>query len=230
MKKIFLILIGSLILASCASNEIANSIDVKQDKIYQNYSILYNGNTNETNIKATYRFGGENGTTLVLTPPSKVTFNGKSMTRYESDFVGAYYKIAQSKSLASGQVCTFVFTDTDKKQYTNSVKFNPVLISKIPAEINKGNPLEFTMLTNALAYGEKISIALKDTTHSVLYEVQDQQPKKQFVLPAMVLKKLSGKVRITITRRYKIMLKEGTDEGGIIYFEYKTKEQEFIIK
>lgn len=230
MRKILWLIMCTLFLASCASNEIANSGDVKQDEIHQAYSITYNEQDNETHIKATFRFGGENGTTLVLTPPSTVTFNDKGMTRYESDFVGAYYNVAQNKPLANGQECKFIFTDTDKKTYTNSIMFNPVLVGGLPKELNKGNPLEFTMITNPLAYGEKITIKLRDTSHSALFEVQDQQPKKRFVLPAKVLKKLSGKVTMEVTRSYKIMLKEGTSESGIIRFEYKAKEQVFIIK
>lgn len=215
--------------ASCASNEIANSGDVKQSEIYQNYSVKYNEADNETHIKATFRFGGKNGTTLVLTPPSVVTFNGENMTRYESDFAGAYYKNAHVKPLANGQECKFVFTDTEGKKYTNSIKFSPVLIGSLPMSVAKGNPLEFTMITRPLAFGEKITIELSDTNNTALYEVPMQQPPKQFVLPATVLKKLSGKVKMKITRSYTIMLKEATNEGGIIHFEYKAKEREFEV-
>lgn len=230
MKKTILFLLSAIVLASCASNEIANSGDVKQSEIYQAYSVKYDEQSNETSIKATFRFGGENGTTLVLSPPSSVTFNGKNMTRYESDFVGAYYKNAHTKPLASGQDCKFVFTDTKGKKYTNTIKFNPVLIGGLPAYIEKGNPLEFTMITNPLAYGEKIVIELRDTSKSAVYEVPMQQPPKKFVLPATVIKKLNGKVSMKVKRSYKIMLKEAANEGGIMRFEYKAKEHEFEVR
>ncbi len=229
MKKIFWLLVIAISISGCASNEIANSKDVNQDKIYQKYSVKYDESSNETHIKATFRFGGENGTTLVLTPPSTVTFNGGKMTRYESDFVGAYYKIAQKKPLANGQECKFVFTNTEKKEYTNNINFNPVLIGGVPTSLKKGNPLEFTMITNPLAYGEKITLKLKDTSHSVVFEVPNQQPKKQFVLPATVLKKLNGEVHLQAIRSYNIMLKDATEEGGTINFEYETKWHKFVI-
>lgn len=229
MRNILYLLLGIVLFSACASNEIANSGDVKQSEIYQSYAVTYDEESNETYIKATYRFGGKNGTTLVLTPPSNVTFNGEGMTRYESDFAGAYYKIAQVKPLANGMNCTFVFTDTDKKIFTNSIKFNPVLIGGVPNSIGKENPLKFTMMTNPLAYGEKIIIELKDSNHSAVFEVPTQQPKRQFVLPAKVLKKLSGEVKMQVTRSYNIMLSDATDEGGTIRFEYKTKEYKFTI-
>lgn len=229
MKRVFLFALISSVLASCASNEIANSKDVNQDKIYQKYTVKYDESSNETHIKATYRFGGKNGTTLVLTPPSTVTFNDEGMTRYESDFVGAYYKHALSKPLANGKECKFIFTDTKGKQYTNAVNFNSVLIGGLPAEIKKGNPLTFTMVTNPLAYGEKIVFTIKDTTHKAEFVVEEQTPKKQFLIPATVLKKLNGEVHIQARRSYNIMLKEATEEGGTISFEYETKWQKFII-
>lgn len=229
MKNTLWILLGALLFSACASNEIANSGDVKQSEIYQSYSIKYDEEDNETHIKATFRFGGENGTTLVLTPPSTVTFNNEKMTRYESDLVGAYYKNAEAKPLSNGQECKFVFEDTEGKKYTNSIKFNSVLIGSLPKQIQKGNPLEFTLVTNPLAYGEKIIIKLKDSSHSAVYEVPNQQPKRKFVLPAKALKQLNGKVSMEITRSYNIMLKEAANEGGTVRFEYKTKEYEFEV-
>ncbi len=230
MKKILWSVVGCMVMASCASNEIANSADVKQSGIHQKYTISYTEENNQTHVKATYRFGGENGTTLVLSPPSTVTLNGENMTRYESEFVGAYYNSAYSRPLANGAQCTFVFTDTDGKTYTNSIMFNPVLLGPIPQEVKKGLPLEIPMVTHPLKYGDKITIHLSDSAHSDSFILENVNLEKRLIIPATLLNKLSGKVSLEITRSNSSLLTEKTDEGGTISFEYILKKHEFEIR
>lgn len=217
-------------MASCASNEIANSGDVEQNSIHQNYHINYTEDNNETHVHATYRFGGSNGTTLVLTPPSTVTFNGESMTRYESGLVGAYYNAAYSKPLANGAKCTFVFTDTKNKTYTNSIAFNPLLLGQVPAEVKKGMPLEIPMVTNPLQFGEKITIEISDSSKSETMILENVNLDKKLLIPANLLKELNGKVTIEVTRSSNMQLTEATAEGGAISYEYRLKKREFEIK
>lgn len=230
MKKILWGMVGCIALASCASNEIANSADVKQSGIHQRYTISYTEENNQTHVKAMYRFGGENGTTLVLSPPSTVTFNGENMTRYESEFVGAYYNAAFSKPLPNGAKCTFVFTDTDGKTYTNSIMFNPLLLGQIPKEVKKGLPLEIPMVTNPLKFGDKITVHLSDSTNSNSFVLENVNLEKRLIIPATILNELSGTVSLEISRSNNSLLTEKTDEGGTISFEYILKKREFEIK
>ncbi len=60
---------------SCNSNEIADSKDVAQNKIYQQYSMNYTEGEKNFTVKAQFRFGGRNGTTLVLSKPANVHFD-----------------------------------------------------------------------------------------------------------------------------------------------------------
>lgn len=230
MKKIFWVVTGILLFASCASNEIANSGDVNQDAIHQAYSIQYTEGNNETHIRATYRFGGANGTTLVLTSPSSVTFDGESMTRYESELEGAYYKQAFSRPLNNRKKYEFVFTDTEGKKYSNSVNFNAVLLGKTPETIKAGMPLEITIVTPPLVYGEQLSFELRDEENNKAdFVLEDKPIQKQFIIPASVLKGLKGTVTMQITRSYYSKIKEGTSEGGTIFLEYRLKPLKFTI-
>ena len=64
------------IFSSCASSEIADSGDVNQDAIYHYYAVSYDADQgNDYIVEAQFRFGGDKGTTLRLTDPSKVYVN-----------------------------------------------------------------------------------------------------------------------------------------------------------
>jgi hypothetical protein len=65
IKSLFLSMLV-IILVSCASNEIGESKDVNQDKIYQDFSIQYDEETEKATIQSQFRFAGQDGTTLVL--------------------------------------------------------------------------------------------------------------------------------------------------------------------
>jgi hypothetical protein len=74
-KPGLILLIAAFIFSACSSNEIGESKDVAQDKIYQSYSISYSeGNTN-AEVFCQFRFAGSNGTTLVLNSPSQLQFD-----------------------------------------------------------------------------------------------------------------------------------------------------------
>src|SRR6476619_4217935 len=80
-------------IAGCSSNEIGDSKDVSQDKIYQAYTISYAEGNSNAEIFCQFRFAGKNGTTLVLNEPSQVQFDGIKIKVDSSDAGGAYYRV-----------------------------------------------------------------------------------------------------------------------------------------
>jgi uncharacterized protein YceK len=229
MKNFLLLLLTAIIMGGCASNEVANSGDVNQNTIYQDYRVTYDEEDNITWAWATFRFGGSNGTTLVLTNPSIVMFNGDSMLTDVTALGGAKYKLAFKKPLGRGQPCEFVFTDTKGKTYTNKIKFNPVLMGTPAPEIKKGQPFELPIFTDALTYGEKISITFRDSAGSQVFETDKITPNKSILIPAAALKSLSGKVTFDIVRTSSIPMQQANDEGGSLTFSYRLKRREVTI-
>lgn len=89
-KRFFISIISACIFSACSSNEIGESKDVAQDKIYQSYSVSYSdGNTN-AEIFCQFRFAGSNGTTLVLNSPSQLQFDGEKINVDSSAGSGAF--------------------------------------------------------------------------------------------------------------------------------------------
>ena len=76
VRLYFILFITSMILASCT---IEDSSDVNQEKIYADYEVFYNSNTDKTLAVAKFKFGGATGTVLQLTDPAQVTFNGDKL-------------------------------------------------------------------------------------------------------------------------------------------------------
>src|SRR6476620_1924734 len=69
-----------LLLSACASTDSSNSDNVKQTEVWQNYWVEYDDASNALTSGCTFRFGGSTGTTLLLTKPANVTFDGQEMT------------------------------------------------------------------------------------------------------------------------------------------------------
>lgn len=229
MKRILIFFIATVVLGSCASNEVANSGDVKQSTIHQQYSIRYDESENITWANAAYRFGGSNGTTLILTKPAQVTFNGDSMRQVTTIISGASYGLAYKKPIESGRECVFEYTDTEGKIYVNKLKFNAVLMGTPPAEVKKGMPLELPLFTQPLQHGESLHISLSDTVRTEEFVVENIPTKGSLVVPANVLQPLNGEVTLTISRVSSIPLQSATEVGGGISFVYTLKPRRLTV-
>src|SRR5262245_21459177 len=74
LKPIALLTILStfMSLSSCKKED---SDDVNQDKIYAEYELFYDKNTDKTYASAVFKFSNALGTNLQLTSPSEVKFN-----------------------------------------------------------------------------------------------------------------------------------------------------------
>ena len=151
-------------LFACTSNEIGESKDVSQEKIYQDYSVTYTeGNTN-AEVFCQYRFGGKNGTTLVLNTPSEVSFDGEKLNVDSNNISGAYYK--SNKPIANfwGKH-KILFTNIDKKQYESSFSFDNFKVN-YPATTAKNKPLQISFETPTLGADDYVEINTVDSDSS----------------------------------------------------------------
>lgn len=132
----FMALFFILCITSCVSNETADLKDVNQAEVYQTYRI--NCVDGQTNLTASFRFGGENGTTLRLTDPGHITANGKKLTEGKFLFGGAFYSRNDASYSAKN---TFRFTDVEGKIYENGYEFGPVEFKNSPKTVSESDEL-----------------------------------------------------------------------------------------
>ncbi|NJK82485.1 MAG: hypothetical protein HC912_00355 [Saprospiraceae bacterium] len=59
--------------------EVEDSAEVNQDRIYADYEVFYNSNTDKTWVIARFRFGGVIGTPLELKAPCQCNFQWRTV-------------------------------------------------------------------------------------------------------------------------------------------------------
>lgn len=108
----FTLIVYATTLISCQSEE---SADVNQDRIFATYEVFYDANTDISYAKAQFRFGDIAGTTLKLSSPAEVRFNGDLLTFNETL---AYYEKQIAGYVNGGE---FQYKDTAGKLYVNAI-------------------------------------------------------------------------------------------------------------
>ena len=208
---------------ACSSNEIGESKDVAQDKIYQNYNISYTeGNTN-AEIFCQFRFAGNNGTTLVLNKPSQIQFDGEKLNVDSSTGGGAYYRAYKPVNDFFGKH-TFTFINTDNKKFENDFSFDSFKLVNMPATISKKQDLNLYFETTNLQGDDFIEIdaTSTDSSFSITHNATDSG--NFIIIPAKELLRQKGnELTIEATLYRKIALQQNTAEGGVMEIRYSLK-------
>ena len=226
VASLFLIIV--LFVSSCASNDTASSDTVKQSEIYQSYSITYDASDNELFAKASFRFGGSNGTTLILAKPSNVVFDKQEMAMRNNFFSGTFYKINSKSDFKTKYV--FKFTDTDKKTYSNEVSIQAIKLTYY-ANILDTNDTYKVKWDNPLKSNEEVILTLKDSKGKVKTKSIDVLGANSIEFMSSDLKGLdSGSAHIFLKNKKNSELKEATHLGGNITFEYSSTKAAIKIK
>lgn len=216
------LLVAAAVFTACSSNEIGESRDVAQDKIYQSHSISYTEGNPTAETFSQFRFAGLNGTTLVLSSPSQLQLDGEKINVDSSDYGGAFYKTTQPAARFYGKH-NFTFTTTDNKAYNNSFSFDAFKLVNVPVSASKRQGLLLPFETPALKGDDYISVRTvnSDSSFDISHNYADGNAVK---IPAEYLKKQTGReltLEASITR--KIPLQQATSEGGTLQIHYVLK-------
>lgn len=235
MKNTILLFAALVMLGACASNETADSSSVKQSEIYQDYSISWDVDAQEWSAYATFRFGGENGTTLRLSSPSNVTINGEKMNEGKMLFGGATYRMS-GKTWPN--TAAFKFTDTDGRAYANSLSFAPIDFARTEVDASKTEVLGIPLTRNVLASDEiflyvadtseqndlKIKLVADDSTALVKYDAAEQL---LLIEPAFFDKMADVELSLWMKFSKTEDLKAATPLGGVISMSYTSHKLKF---
>ncbi len=207
-----------LALAGCSNNEIGESKDINQETIYQYYGISYDENENggQAVIFAQFRFAGEDGTTLVLTKPSKITFDGSIIKVDSNDNSGAFYKLfIPAKNLFGKH--QLVFTDINNKKFENDFLFDDFRIAGVPAITFATQPLMIKFETKPLQGDDYLELSSANTDSSFTINYVAADTANVITIPVSELQRQKGKVFSLLATLYKKMpLLQSTKEGGQI--------------
>lgn len=223
MKKFIFPLFLALTLVSCDKED---SEDVNQDKIYTDYELFYNENTDKTTVVARFRFGGPTGTLLELSSGATVTFNGDNLAY--NGWYGGHMK-EYAGQLASG---TFVYTDVDGSTYTNATPaYNPIAFDPAFDTIVKSQANTLTWLGSALAPNEAVAVFVGTWTWGQdAWLFQDLDGATNIIMGVNQLSGLAeGNSTVYMDRYTALNVTQGTGEGGRIRSKYRAINQQVVV-
>lgn len=215
------LLLSAGLLTACSSNEIGDSKDVNQDKIYMDYFISHAEGDENVDITCQFRFAGNNGTTLVLSDGSKVELDGENLKADSSTSSGAFYKISKPVSGFYGNH-SIRFTNTSGKQFDNQFTFAPFAITNGDMEARRTKDLRISYRSVPLTKEEYVEVYSTGTDSSFHYS-QDG-PDSNMLIPSKELTRQKGKTLSLECKLYReIDLQQSTSEGGVIRIEQGLK-------
>lgn len=230
MQKTQLIVIFVCFLIACKDEEIGKSKDVNPETIYTKYTVNYTEGDAMVQSVATFRFAGENGTTLVLSEPSSIMLDEKKLQVDSAKYSGAYYKHNSSLENFIGNH-VWIFTNTDKKIYKQPFEFTSFKIAKpIAGFIQKQNNLEIEF--EGLKEAAEVMIKIADTAFktSNIDKLMTIQNKKVSISSAELSALSNGPLTIDIRQHSKQNVSEGTSQGGDIEQTYSLKRIKVMLK
>ena len=208
-------------LFACNSNEIGESKDVNQDKIYMDYHISYTEGDNEVALNFQFRFAGAAGTTLVLNNASQVTLDDEVLKVDSSKYGGAFYTASKNQHTFLGKH-SIQFTDINGKIFDNSFEFAPFTLVNLPATADRNKDLLVSYNINGLNKADDIEINSVDTDSSFHYHQSGH--KSSIIIPASDLKRqINADVSFETNIYRTIPLKQTTAEGGLLHITYRLK-------
>jgi hypothetical protein len=228
MKQFVLFFSFSILIFSCTSNEIGNSKDVNPEAVYFDYKIWGEEGKDDVTVLLQYRFGGKNGTTLVLNDPAMVSLDGKQIPADSSKLTGAFYEVMYPINNFSGKH-TISFADLNMKKYEEEFEFRPfTLKTKIPDQVKRGD-LVFEM--EGLNPVDYIRVFATDTSfESPGINRIDTVKNGRLLISMTDLESLvNGPINLEFYKEDERPVKKGTKEGGVIAITYGVK-REFELK
>lgn len=225
MKFLLIPAIAITFLLSCSNTEIGKEKDVDPDAVFYDYKIWAEEGMEEITVVLQYRFGGENGTTLVLERPSKVTFDGTELHIDSAKLTGVFYELSKPAAEFNGRH-TIVFTDKTGKDHKEEFEFAPfTLAADLPEKIKKE---PFVIRLNGLSVmPATVRLVMTDTafaTKDVNEEIQIKNGDLN-ITTWMWQELKSGPISLEIFREEEKPLKNASKEGGRLIMTYKLRRE-----
>jgi hypothetical protein len=230
-SPVFVSFVLILLITSCGSSEIGESKDVNQATIYQDYKIVYEEGVDDDLVEvwSQFRFAGDDGTTLVLTKPSNITFDGQPIKVDSSDLTGAFYRLQLPVKNFFGKH-RFLFTDINENKFVNEFSFDSFRLSALPATVSKTQPLNIQFEAAPLAGDDYIELAAINTDSTFSIKHLASASGNVITIPVSELQRQKGnKLKLEMLVCRKIPLQQFTKEGGQLIIYYSPKPLEAVL-
>jgi hypothetical protein len=219
MIRSFLILVFPVLFIGCQSNEVGNSNDVDPDSIWFDYKITGEEGNPDITVLLQYRYGGSNGTTLLLVEPSMVKVDGVALKGDSSRMTGAFYELIRPVSQFMGKH-EILFTDLNEKDYREIFYFQPMyLLTDLPDTIQRTD-LYFEL--QGLEEEDFVRVLLTDTsfTSPGINRLESVKNGKLTIKKTDLEKLVNGPIHLELIKENEKKVKAATNEGGRIAINY----------
>lgn len=224
MKKILLSLTLGLTLVGCNKE---SSDDVNQDKIYTDYEMFYNANTDKTVVVARFKFGDATGTNLELDNGAYVLFGNDTL------YYNVWYTGHAKEYAGQIPVGTFTYRDTEGNTFVNttpggqSIAFDPNFTT-----ITKSVANTLTWVGNSLAPNETVGVFVGTSwtwgQDALFY--QDTDGATDIVMGVNQMNGLAtGPATVFMDRAIHLNVAQGTSKGGKIHYRYRAQNQNVTV-
>lgn len=223
--RIFLLICTIAIFSACNNTEIGKAKDVNPEAVYYDYKVWGEEGSENVTVMLQYRFGGEDGTSLTLDSPSKVSIDGEMLRLDSVKFSGAYYELIKPSAQFEGKH-TILFMDTNGKEHKEEFTYLPfALAADLPEQLPR-KPITLK-LTNFTAAPTPVRLVMTDTaftSNDVNEELKIE--KGELKITARYWNALkAGPVTLEIYREEEQPLKKASKEGGRLMMTYALKRQ-----
>lgn len=203
-----------LFITGCDNTEIGESRDVNPDKVYQQYSISLNEEDSAAAVFAQFRFAGEDGTTLVLSKPSRIRFDGENLGLDSSSFTGAYYNASIPPNRFAGKH-SFLFTDVQGREMVNSIPVQPLRLIHTPTTVVAGKSLDIPFETGNVHPDDHVDFYFYDGDSSFNVRVELKGgPQTATISARHIAALLKPECTLKVGLSQKFPLQQATSEGG----------------
>lgn len=224
MKNLLgLSILMAVIFTACQSNETGNSKDVAQDQIYRKYEVSIDEVTATASASAVFRFAGDNGTTLTLTSPAKITANGVDLIQGTLLFGGAYYRNEGPLGCPANKV-ELVYVDKDGIVLTELFEAGSATFQEEQDTFQLGKTLSVPFSFSGGDPVDNFEILIRDKENRSLSFYAESNTDKFFQIPGTATDTLAkGELELQIISHKRKNLDNHSTLGGTADFSCSYK-------
>jgi hypothetical protein len=228
ITKIAILLLLVYVISGCKSSEVDESKNVNQSRIYQDYYAEYDADKGKYKVEVIFRFGGTNGTTLILSEPSYVNLNGKPLEGKKQLLRGQVY--FENKKANNPKDFIFEFTDLDEHTFNNTLVLESISFGELPSEISDSTGGSIYWEGKPLQEDEELWLEITDAnkTAKTIF-VRNQETNEVVIKPSDLQELTEGKIKLQLIRFVKHSTHENAEVGGEMSGRYYSEEAEIKI-
>jgi hypothetical protein len=229
MKKFltsFTALLATVVLFTACAKEPSSSVD--QSKIYAEYELAYNKNTDKTIVSAVFKFSNATGTQLQLSGTSNVKFNNEVLN---FDPIFSYYKKELNGKIENGN---FIFTDINGLTFNNPIVIAKTIGSMSVDTINRANgAFNYNWSGSSVDNNEAVNLTFINNANPFLVKpfLQYTVGSSNLVLGLSDLNQMPiGMATANLIRTIETNAPAVTSAGGKIRSKYTAENKNIYIK